>query len=64
MGFFSGPSTSILNKIALGYVGSLMEYRVISNMDIPINEKAELLKKSGLPHHQEYLTLGVVMEVS
>ena len=64
MGFFSGPSSSILNKIALGYVSALMEHRLILNMDVSPEEKSDFLKKSGLPNHRDQLHIQVATEVS
>jgi hypothetical protein len=64
MGFFSGPSSSILNKMAMGYVSALIEHGLILAMDISPEEKAELLKKSGLPNHRDELTTQVAVSVS
>ena len=64
MGFFSGPSSSILNKIALGYVSAVIEHRLILSMSISPEEKSELLKKSGLPNHRDQLNIQVAIEVS
>jgi hypothetical protein len=64
MGFFSGPSSSILNKIALGYVSALMEHRLILSMSTSPEEKSDLLKKSGLPNHRDQLNIQVAIEVS